>query len=698
MRLVYMFFLIAGFTTLDLHAQSPGFIYRTGNPASESLVKLAADGSGGVYVAAAGTGQGATYTDASGGFQLPGFSDPATLTLIHYASTGTALFVFRLSSTDKIDSRGLAPAPNGGVYVLGRYRGTVDFDPGAGTETRTSSTNQTFVAEYSPSGGFLGVMTLDIDGFPGAIARDPFTGGYVIAGDFRGSADFDPGPGVANITANTTPASMYIARYTTANTYIEASAILAQGTGATDGIRPFALTADASGTVYIGGAVLGTVDFDPGPGTILGGPSGSSRAFVLALGSSAPPKQQVSTYKWRLVNAQVGAASPAGRTFDLVFGASGKLYAGGWFNYSTSFDGQVLDTGNPTGNELDGFVVEINTSDGSVSDAFSIGSPSLDDYVEALAYDQSTGDLFVGGQFKGTVDFDPSPTTMLTRTTGTSSSTGDLSHFVARYSGQTPIYVSTKDGAPGRSLVNEMVLGANGGAYAAGLYFAGGGQQSPDFNPGSGAANINNAGDADVFILGLQPNGALPVELTHFEAVSDGSDVMLSWATATETNNAGFAVEHVALDVAGEPVADSEWREVGFVEGAGTVESPRAYGFRVSDLPAGTHWFRLKQVDFDGAFEYSPIVEATVVPAGASLAVYPQPAVGSATVVVELPRRQRVKVQVYDLLGQVVETLHAGEAEGALQLEAGAGLPAGVYVVRAEGESLSVSRRIVLAR
>ncbi|MEM1271994.1 MAG: T9SS type A sorting domain-containing protein, partial [Bacteroidota bacterium] len=112
----------------------------------------------------------------------------------------------------------------------------------------------------------------------------------------------------------------------------------------------------------------------------------------------------------------------------------------------------------------------------------------------------------------------------------------------------------------------------------------------------------------------------------------------------------------------------------------------------------GTHRFRLKQLDFDGTFEYSPIVEATVVPTGASLAVYPQPAVNGATVVVELPRRQRVTVEVYDLLGRVVETLHAGEAEGALRLDVEAGLPAGVYVVRAAGESLSVSRRMVLAR
>ncbi|MEM6337471.1 MAG: T9SS type A sorting domain-containing protein, partial [Bacteroidota bacterium] len=215
------------------------------------------------------------------------------------------------------------------------------------------------------------------------------------------------------------------------------------------------------------------------------------------------------------------------------------------------------------------------------------------------------------------------------------------------------------------------------------------------FNPAGGDSRTGE-GANDAFILGLE-NGALPVELAAFDAVSDGPDVVLSWQTASETNNAGFAVEQ-KLDVAGERGASSEWTEVGFVEGAGTVESPRTYGFRVSDLPAGTHRFRLKQVDFDGAFEYSPIVEATVVPAGASLAVYPQPAVGSAMVRLELPRRQRVEVQVYDLLGRVVETLHTGEAEGVLRLDAGSGLPAGVYVIRAESETLSVSRRMVVAR
>ena len=96
----------------------------------------------------------------------------------------------------------------------------------------------------------------------------------------------------------------------------------------------------------------------------------------------------------------------------------------------------------------------------------------------------------------------------------------------------------------------------------------------------------------------------LPVELTSFDAVVDDGAVMLMWATASETNNAGFAVE--------QEVGTEQFAEIGYVEGHGSTDEAKEYSFAVTDLDPGAHRFRLKQIDFDGAFEYSSIVEAAV--------------------------------------------------------------------------------------
>ncbi|MEM6338057.1 MAG: T9SS type A sorting domain-containing protein [Bacteroidota bacterium] len=204
-------------------------------------------------------------------------------------------------------------------------------------------------------------------------------------------------------------------------------------------------------------------------------------------------------------------------------------------------------------------------------------------------------------------------------------------------------------------------------------------------------------GDMDNFTCCSVP-AVLPVELTAFDAVVQGTDALLTWATASETDNAGFAVERLALDVAGGVVAGSEWIEVAFVEGAGTVETPQSYAFRVADLTAGTHQFRLKQVDFDGAFEYSEIVEVTVVPEqGVFLAAYPNPVAGQGRVRLVQEDEVPVRVDVYDLLGRHVRTLHSGatrEVDALLPSD----LPSGVYLIQAEAGSVRETIRVSVIR
>lgn len=188
----------------------------------------------------------------------------------------------------------------------------------------------------------------------------------------------------------------------------------------------------------------------------------------------------------------------------------------------------------------------------------------------------------------------------------------------------------------------------------------------------------------------------LPVELVAFEARQEGRDVMLTWATATETNNAGFEVE--MADAAGEA-----WEPVGFVAGAGTSLDRQAYRYRLAEVAPGAYRFRLRQADFDGTAAYGPEVELTVeIPTRYELsAVYPNPFNPRAAVTLTVATAQNVRVEVVDALGQRVAVLHEGMLPAHQQqtfvLDA-ALWPSGLYLVRVIGGTFSDTRRAVLVK
>ncbi|NBC19099.1 MAG: T9SS type A sorting domain-containing protein [Bacteroidetes bacterium] len=174
----------------------------------------------------------------------------------------------------------------------------------------------------------------------------------------------------------------------------------------------------------------------------------------------------------------------------------------------------------------------------------------------------------------------------------------------------------------------------------------------------------------------------LPVELTAFEAVVDGEGVQLRWETASETNNAGFEVQQRRAE--GPPNADA-WRVLDFVDGQGTTAEPHVYTFHADALDPGTHHFRLKQVDFDGAFTYSPEVEATVeAPRVLRLAPnFPNPFNPSTEIRFTVPSDGRAEVMVYDVLGQHVATLFQGPAQAGRRYQVtfeADGLASGLYL------------------
>jgi len=207
--------------------------------------------------------------------------------------------------------------------------------------------------------------------------------------------------------------------------------------------------------------------------------------------------------------------------------------------------------------------------------------------------------------------------------------------------------------------------------------------------------------------FGVGSEGALPVELTSFTAnVFDGK-VKLSWETATEVDNYGFEVERQKL---GDRSKESEarWNNIGFVEGHGNSNSPKVYSF-VDDSPlSSVVKYRLKQIDIDGAYEYSDEIEVTLetIPAKFELAQnYPNPFNPSTVIKFNIPetngmQNTHVKLEVFDVLGKRVavivnENLSSGSYEKTFNAD---GLSSGIYYYQLTTPEFSNVKKMILVR
>lgn len=182
----------------------------------------------------------------------------------------------------------------------------------------------------------------------------------------------------------------------------------------------------------------------------------------------------------------------------------------------------------------------------------------------------------------------------------------------------------------------------------------------------------------------LTAGEVIPVELTSFAATSNAEGVLLDWATATEVNNSGFEIERSA--------DNKTFQRIAFVEGKGTTSEKAEYSYVDGNVDNGTYFYRLKQVDFDGSFEYSNVVEVEVItPTEFALEQnYPNPFNPSTTIKFAVPTQANVTIKLYNTLGQqVAQILNAAFDAGRHSVEFNASnLTSGVYLYTVEANGI----------
>ncbi|MDP2366603.1 MAG: T9SS type A sorting domain-containing protein [Ignavibacteria bacterium] len=198
---------------------------------------------------------------------------------------------------------------------------------------------------------------------------------------------------------------------------------------------------------------------------------------------------------------------------------------------------------------------------------------------------------------------------------------------------------------------------------------------------------------------------SVPIELVSFNANGFEEGVSLNWITATEMNNSGFEIQRLK-DLKIERLEG--WENIGFVNGHGTTTEPQTYSYTDEKVSAGKYQYRLKQIDFDGTFEYSNTIEAEInPPAKFSLEQnYPNPFNPVTTIRYSIPNvtlsgveGSRVQLKVFDVLGNEVATLvneykPAGNYE--VEFEASK-FSSGIYYYQLKaGEFIQTKKMIIL--
>lgn len=185
----------------------------------------------------------------------------------------------------------------------------------------------------------------------------------------------------------------------------------------------------------------------------------------------------------------------------------------------------------------------------------------------------------------------------------------------------------------------------------------------------------------------------LPVSLINFSATPKDNAVLLRWATASEFNNLGFEVQR-SID------GNNGWSAIGFVNGAGNSNSLVNYSYVDENLSASRYYYRLKQIDIDQRFAYSPIVSAQL-DGKQSFDLqqnYPNPFRGETIIRFTLPQKTNINLSIFDMNGRLVKVLASGSKDSgthAVTLNSGI-LTSGLYYYKLQAGDFSAVKKLTI--
>ncbi|MGE0588000.1 MAG: IPT/TIG domain-containing protein [Cyclobacteriaceae bacterium] len=362
-----------------------GWAKSVGGSDADTGGSIAVDNDGNVYT----TGyfrNTADFDPGAGTFNLTATGLGAFISKLD--ADGNFVWAIELDGTQWERGFGIAVDNAGNVYSTGYFAGTVDFDPGPGTANLFASNSGCYILKLDTDGNFIwakGTSGPEYE-YGRAIAIDNSQNVYVT-GEFSGTVDFDPGPGVATLTDANPNGDVFILKLDAAGDFVWAKNFV----GASDDVAR-SIKVDVSGSVYTMGSFYNTVDFDPGTGVFNLISAGISDSFISKLDIDG-------NFVWAKQLGSTGNDEGQSLALDV----SGNVYATGRFYETVDFDPGPGIT-NLTAQNADAFIVKLNTA----GDFVWAKNISETGYGENLTIAVDTdGAVYTGGKFNGTVDFDP---------------------------------------------------------------------------------------------------------------------------------------------------------------------------------------------------------------------------------------------------------------------------------------------------
>lgn len=225
---------------------------------------------------------------------------------------------------------------------------------------------------------------------------------------------------------------------------------------------------------------------------------------------------------------------------------------------------------------------------------------------------------------------------------------------------------------------NSPEVVVSGGAYYSMLVVAG--------NPA--ISYFTNDANRDMNYIRSDNTTGLPVELLSFTATADKTNNNLNWQTASEYNNGGFDIER--------SLNGKEWERIGFITGRGTTHEISHYNYKDYHPFEGLNYYRLKQIDFDGQFEYSKIINVSYRGGNFEMTLYPNP-VQDGELIIHFPniKNSTATTKLYNLSGQLVLNQTAQIINGKIVLSVDE-FPKGIYVIESEFGQHIVKEKILV--
>ena len=447
----------------------------------------------------------------------------------------------------------------GNIYLTGSYNGVVDFDPSASSSTLSSylgaNDQDAFFAKYDNSGSYLWAKSIGGVGSPvgaesGCAISSDMAGNVLLSGYFQITADFDPSPATATLSASSlTEFAMFVAKYDINGNYVWTKGII----GSANKI-PKAMVIDNT-NIYITGYFSGSADFDPAASVYSLISAGNEDAFISKYDMNG-------NLVW--ANKIGGSGQESGNS--LVLDASGNIYSTGVFFGTVDFDPSASISNLISAGNIDGYIAKYDNL-GNYVWAKPFGGTAID-FSESIDLDVN-GNVVICGYFNGTSDFDPSTSV------NNLVSIGNTDCFLATYdnSGNYVWAFSFGDIAVDRA---TSVLSQNGSIYTAGYYSG-----TVDCDPSASFNNLVSIGNSQDIFIAKYGNS---ISTGQLESNSEMSEII-----AFPNPNAGcFTViseteeEAIILNQLGQQIKELH------------LNASNSYKVKVSDLPSGIYLIKGK--------------------------------------------------------------------------------------------------------